>query len=121
MDPITMAIVAALAKLSETVIADGYQALKAVIARKFGASSDLATAVESVEQKPESEGRQATLSEEVAAAKADQDPELRQAAEALLARLKEVPPGQTVVEQTVTGDKNIFSGTGDITVGDPPR
>lgn len=120
MDPITLAIVGALAKLSETVIADAYQALKAAIAQKFGGESDVSKAVESVEQKPESPGRQATLHEEVAAAQADQDPDLRQAAEAILARLKDLPDGQTVISQTVSGNQNVFSGTGDINLNQPP-
>jgi hypothetical protein len=116
MDPITLAIIAGLAKVSEAAIMDGYNALKAVIAHKFGSDSDLAKAVENVEKKPDSAGRRDVLQEEVAAVKANQDPDLLKAAESLLAKIKEVPGGQTTIQQAVTGDKNIFSGSGNVTV-----
>src|SRR5262245_16819512 len=116
MDPITLAIIGALAKLSDNVIMDAYTALKAAIAHKCGVDSDLAKAVENVEKKPDSAGRKETLKEEVAAAKADYDPDLLKAAENLIAELKNLPDGQTIINQTVTGNENIFSGTGNVTV-----
>src|SRR5689334_17499960 len=109
MDMITLAIVGALAKLSETIIADAYQALKAVIVMKWGVDSDLSKAVKEVEKKPNSLGRQETLKEEVAAAKADQDPDLLKAAEVLLSKLKNQPDRELNLNQNVTGDRNIFS------------
>jgi len=125
MDPITLAIVAAVTagvtKVGEQVIVDAYAALKAVLKRKFGDQSEVAKAVEGVEAHPESLGSKGTLQDQVAAVKADQDPEVLQAAEALVAKLKELPGGQSIVNQTVTGNRNIFSGTGDVTVTDSPR
>jgi hypothetical protein len=115
MDPISLAIIGALAKLSEGVIADAYQALKAAIAHKCGLESDVVKAVENLEKKPDSTGRKETLQEEVVAAGVDQDPGLVKAANALLSKLKEVPEGQTIIKQTVRGNQNIFSGTGDVT------
>ncbi|MGB8645498.1 MAG: hypothetical protein WCF84_09690 [Anaerolineae bacterium] len=120
MDPITAAIIAALAKLSESAIADGYNALKTLIVKKFGQGSDVAKAVDAVEHKPESKGRQETLKEEVAAAKADQDPELVSLAQALAQKVASLPGGHTSVNQTVTGNSNIFSGTGNVTVSHKP-
>jgi phage terminase small subunit len=116
MDPITTAIIAALAKLSETAVRDAYQALKTLIAKKFGPNSDLAEAVTRLEQKPDSAGRLQTLGEEITAAKANQDDELRQAAEALLEQLKTLPGGEQRIQQIVTGIQNVVSGTGNVTV-----
>lgn len=118
MDPISLAIVSALANLSERAIQDAYNAVKGIIVRKFGSGSDLSKAVDNVEQKPDSIGRQEMLKEEIIAAKANQDPELLKAAETLIAKIKELPGGQTIITQTVSGDKNIFSGTGNVTVTD---
>ncbi len=86
MDPVTMAIVGALSagvvdsagQVGEHVLADAYTGLKAVLIRKFGTQSEVAKAVEGVETRPESVSRQGTLGEEIAAIKADQDPEVRQ-------------------------------------------
>jgi hypothetical protein len=121
MDPITLAIIGALAKLSENVVADAYQALKAAIANKCGVDSDVAKAVEEIEKKPDSAGRKETLKEEVVNAKIDRDPELIKLANALIERLKELPDGQTVINQTVTGNDNIFSGSGSVTVSNRPK
>lgn len=116
MDPITTAIVAAVAKLAEPAIQSGYDALKSLIGRKFGAASRLAAAVGDLEAQPASAARQAVLQEEVATAGADRDPEILRTVEALLERVKATSDGQEVVQQTVQGDRNIFSGTGDVTV-----
>jgi hypothetical protein len=121
LDPITIAIVGALAKLSENVIADAYQALKAAIADKCGIDSDVAKAVEEIEKKPDSSGRKETLREEIVNTKIDSDPELIKLANALIEKLRELPGGQSVINQTVTGNNNIFSGSGNVTVTDKPN
>ncbi len=129
MDPITMALTAALAagvaqgvtKVAEQAVVDGYNALKSALKKKFGAGSDLVEAVEKLEAKPASPGRQATLHEEVRASQADQDPDLAKAAEALLARIADLPGGLTLISQSVQGHGNIFSGTGDVTVTNLPK
>ena len=110
MDPITAAIVAAVAagaiggltEASKTAITDAYNKLKALLTKKFGGESDVVHAVNAVEAKPDSAGRKATLQEEVAAAKADQDQEVLQAAQALLHLLQAIPEGGQHV-QTATG------------------
>jgi hypothetical protein len=116
MDIITTAIVGALAKLSEDAVKDGYNALKSMLQRKFGSQSDVAKAVDQVEQKPASAGRTAVLGEELQSVSALEDADLIRSAEALLERIAEVKGPQTVVQQTVSGNHNIFSGSGNVSV-----
>lgn len=87
MEPITTAIIAALAKLSETAIADGYQTLKALIQRKFGEQSDIAVSVDKLEQDSQSQAWKAVLDEEAKKAGLAQDADFRTAVDDLLARL----------------------------------
>lgn len=101
MDPITTAIVAALSagaisgltEASKTSIADAYTRLKTLLSKKFGGDSDVLHAVEQVEAKPDSAGRKATLQEEITTAKAEQDPEVLHAAQAILHVLQASPEG----------------------------
>lgn len=120
MDPITTAILAALAKLAEPAIKDAYDGLKAIIIRKFGAHHEVIKAVDSVEKNPDSPGRRETLKEEVVASGAATDAEILAAARSLLEELKQQPGGQETVHQFVTGNRNIFSGSGDIHIGGTP-
>lgn len=120
MDPITLAIVAALGKLGENVIKDAYDALKAAIAHKCGVDGDLTKAVEGLEKKPTSAGRKETLKEEVAAAEADQDREIVRLAQNLLDKLGELegqPKGSTTIKQQA-GDNAIQVGQvgGDVNI-----
>lgn len=92
MDPITTAIIAALAAgaisgLTETGkagITDAYQALKGLLTKKFGAKSQVVQAVDHLEAKPGSTSRQGGLQEEIVAVKAEQDSEVLAAAKHLL-------------------------------------
>lgn len=113
MDPITLAIIGALSKVGGEAVIDAYQALKNLIKANYGQKSELAKAVESLEKKPESPSRKETLHEEVVSAKADKDSKILETANEILAKINS---GQINVSQTVTGDKNIFTGTGDITI-----
>lgn len=90
MDPITASIIAAAGKLSETVVKDAYAGLKALLVRKFGASGELPRAVEAVEARPDSPGRQQTLVEELAVSPAATDTEVLAALARLQAALEEV-------------------------------
>lgn len=111
MDPITAAIVAAisagalggLTEVGKTALTDAYSKLKALLVKKFGKQSDVVQAVDQVEAKPISEARKATLAEEVAASKADQDAELLQVAQALLQALQSSPENAQHL-QTATGN-----------------
>src|SRR6266850_6080633 len=116
MDPISTALLAALGKLTEPIVKDAYDALKNLLVRKFGGTSEVTTAVQQLEQKPDSTGRRETLQEELAGAKAGSDAEILQLAQALLEKIQAQPGGPQLIQQTVTGDRNIFSGSGDVTV-----
>jgi DNA-binding MurR/RpiR family transcriptional regulator len=89
MEPITIAVIAALGKMSEAAIADGYQALKALLKSKFGEQSDIAVAAEKLEQDPQSQARKAVLDEEARKVEASKDDDLREAVDNLLTRLSE--------------------------------
>ncbi len=102
MEPITGAIIAALANLSKDAIKDGYGALKVALQKKFGDKSDLVDAVDKLEKKPDSEGRKSMLQEELEIAKVNEDPEILQLAQDLLDKIKEQPGGQQIIDQTQT-------------------
>jgi hypothetical protein len=109
MDPVTTAILAAIGagvaggvpKVIEQAAVDAYDALKAVLRKKFGDQSDIIKATKDLESKPESAGRQATLHEEVTGVKADQDPEVLAAAQAVLERIKAQPGGEQHIQNAV--------------------
>ncbi len=119
MDPVTLAIVAALAtgvaggatEVGKNVLVDAYEAVKAAIKNKLGIDSEAAKAVDALEKKPDSAGRRETLKEELAAVGADKDPEILRVAEALLEKLKAEPGGAQIVQQ-VTGSYNAVAAQG---------
>ena len=125
MDPITLAIVAAVTagvtKIGESVITDAYTGLKDLLKQKFGAASSLVKAADEIEANPESKGRPVTLNEEVVAAKADQDPEIMKAAEALLEKLKQTPSGATIINQYISGGERHNIAGRDLFVSTPPE
>lgn len=106
MDPITTAIVAALANLGKDAIKDGYVALKNALKEKFGDKSDLVDAVDKLEKKPDSEARKATVQEEVETAKVNDDPDILKLVQDLLDKIKEQPGGQEIINQTQTNTVN---------------
>jgi uncharacterized protein (DUF1501 family) len=117
MEPITTALVAAavagVTKVGEKAIVEAYTGLKDLLRGKFGAQSEVAKAVEAVEAKPDSAGRKATLAEELAAAKAEQDHELVEAARELLERLQAQPGGAQAI-QIAIGSYNAQADRGGI-------
>ena len=114
MDIFTSAIAAALGNLGSAAVLGAYQAVKALVQRKFGADHKVAKAIEELEQEPNSPGRKMLLQEAATKAGADKDEEIIKAAQALLDAVKEQPGGG--VKISVTGDGNIFSGSGNVTV-----
>jgi phage terminase small subunit len=107
MDPITFtAIVAALSagvatgagKVVENALVDAYQGLKSTLKRKFGDDSEVVKAVDTVEEDPKSDWRQGMLKEMLERAGADQDPEVRKAAEELREQVKRQPGGEQHVQ-----------------------
>jgi phage terminase small subunit len=119
MDPITLAIVTAIAagaasglsKVTEQAVVDGYNALKELIKRKFGADSRLVRAVQDVEDEPDSQGAPVVLQEQVAKAQVVKDDEILQAAQSLLDAVKAQPGGAQTV-QNVIGNFNAVAGSG---------
>src|ERR1043166_5823886 len=93
MDPITAALIAAVAKLAEPAVKDAYQGLKSLISKKVGAKHEVVRAVDNLEQKPDSVGRQQTLQEEIKGAGIENDPELLAAARSLIEKIKAQPGG----------------------------
>lgn len=129
MDPITAAIAVAAAagvaagvtEAGKKLIGDAYEALKALLKKKFGAESEVVKSAEAVMAKPDSVGRKETLKEEVKSAKADQDAELVAAARALIEQVKASPHGEQIITTTI-GDYNFtVIGTGNtINYNAPP-
>ena len=120
MDPIMLAITSALGNLGVSAINDAYQALKVALQKKYGVESDLVEAVNKLEKKPDSDGRLGMLQEEIKATEASKDDEILKFAQSLLEVVKSQPGGdgkiQQIINQSVKGDRNIFSGSGDVTV-----
>ncbi|MCP4992027.1 MAG: hypothetical protein GY928_40040 [Colwellia sp.] len=99
MDPITTAIVAALAtgvttgvaKVGESVIPDAYNAIKKTIQNKFGTDNKLVKAVNELEAEPDFEANKTALAGRVAQFKADKDSDILQAAKVLLEAINNNP------------------------------
>ena len=98
MDPITTAILAALASTGSEDIQREYDSLKATLAQKFGPEGELLQAVDRLEENPHSRARQAALQESVERAGAAQDHDVRQAAAALVEQLNELPDTDIEIE-----------------------
>jgi hypothetical protein len=109
MDPLTAAIVAAVAagaaKVATEVVPDLYRGLKALIKSKFGEQNAVSKAVDEVEADPESAGQKIVLEEKVKKAGADKDADIVAAAKKLLEQLEAQPGGARIV-QTATGNYN---------------
>jgi len=129
MDPITTAILAAVSagaiagvtKAGEQIIVDAYGKLKELLGKKFGIKSKVVKAVKDLEANPKSEARKAVMKEELSAAKADQDKDLLQAAQALLKSVKALPGGTQII-QTAMGDQNIqIAGDGNTVNVNTPK
>ena len=116
MEPVSTAIIAALGMLTQTAVKDAYDGLKSLLVRKFGEESELVATAEGLEKNPDSAGRRETLKEEIATTRANADEDILTAARELLEAIKSQPGGEQTINQTVTGDHNVFSGTGNITI-----
>jgi hypothetical protein len=118
LDPVTASVVAALtAKGAEEIIKKGYRKFKSILKSRFGEGHPTVDAVQKLEEKPNSKGRQLTLSEEMVAAGADQDPEVLAAAnelKAMTAQHTTVGVGSGAV---AVGDNNVVLGEGSVYVG----
>lgn len=107
MEPITVtAIIAALAigvasgatDVGKKAVVDSYEALKAILKKKFGVQSEVVKSVEGVESNFDSPARKSVLQEEVEKAKVDQDPDIRYLAQVLLDQIKAQPGGSQIIK-----------------------
>jgi hypothetical protein len=110
MDPITTAIVAALAagavsgatEVGKQALVDAYGELKSRIEKKFGKESKIVKAVQELEDEPDFEPNRKALAGRVEQSKASQDGEILAAARALLEQIEARPGGEQHV-MTATG------------------
>ena len=120
MSVILTAIVSALAKLAEPAVKDAYDEFKSVLRRKASAhEARIAEKVKEVEDKPQAEGRKAVLQEALKDAGLDRDAEVLELAKKILALAGSGEDGVSVT-QTITGNENVFSATGDVFHGTGP-
>lgn len=102
MDPITAALMAALAagatQVGKSAVVDSYNGVKALIKKKFE-KTDLPAAIENLEKKPDSKSRQGMVQEEVESANADKDPEIMSTVQALVDAVMNTPDGQKVISK----------------------
>lgn len=109
---ILTALVAGAASVASASVKEAYRDLKLLLIDRFRFESDIEDAIESVEQKPESEARRSVLAEEIESSGALHDHEVNLRAAELL--------GQAIREgQIQTGrDGTCFlrTGTGTITI-----
>lgn len=120
MDPVTTAIIAALvggvaagtAEVGKQAIVDAYLGLRSLIAARFGTDSDVCLAIEDLERKPDSEGRQVTLKEEIRAASVETDAAVVAAAQQLLQLLHAEGDERTQRVVRSSGARQVMRGKG---------
>lgn len=102
MEPITVIVTAlvagaaaALKSTTEQAVKDTYAGFKHLVLDRYGDQGDVGGAVAQLEKKPDSEGRKATLQEELSGTAAGQDQELVDRAVALLKEAEGQSPGIT--------------------------
>jgi hypothetical protein len=124
LDPVSAALIAAaiagatsgVTDASKAAVTDAYHALTEAIRHRFGTDHAVVKAVEAVESKPTSAGRQGTLVEEVVDAGVDQDADLLALASQLRSLLAEHTKDNASVQQIITGNYNATSVHGDASV-----
>ena len=133
MDPVSTAIITGAATglagsvtelVGKQALVDAYEGLKSLLKQKLGADSDVIVAVERLEKNPEATSRKAGVEEDVKAAKADEDPEILAAAEALLEKLQAESGGVEQVKQIATGSyiaQASHGGQASVTVNQPKK
>jgi hypothetical protein len=130
MDPISLAIISAIAAgattaLAEKAVSDGYNKLKDLIKRKFGADSKLVKTIADAEDEPEAiDSHKPLLEKRVTDAKAHEDADLIKAAEELLNQLKQQPGGQATIQQIATGSyiaQASHGSSASVNIGQPPQ
>ena len=96
------AVAASAGKVASKAVEDAYGALKGLLVRKLGEKAEAVEALAKLEAKPDSDGRKATVAEELAGAKVADDPDLLDAARRLQAALDQLPAeGRAHVQHAV--------------------
>ncbi len=117
MDPITMALVAALStglvsgitRIGESLVGDTYNAIKTALSKKFGSNGKVLEAVKELETNPKSTGAQEALSKSLAEKGANRDPELTNLAQKLIQSVNQI--NQQAGNQAIQiGQGNTVSG-----------
>ena len=111
MDPVTLAIVAALSagaasgatEVAKQANADGYEALKFQLKKKFGSNGAPADAIDKLQATLDSPARREMLAKELNAVNAAADPELLGAAQSLLELVRALPQGEQYIQQVAQG------------------
>jgi hypothetical protein len=122
-DPLTTAILSALSAAAANVagssVKDAYEALKALIVRKFGADSALKKSVDDLEKVPDSKGRAVTVSEEVAKARAADDLDIKTALDTLVSEIaaSRFAASSTRIVSNISGGSVGVVGAQSVTVG----
>lgn len=126
MDPITTALVVALAtgvaggagQVGKEIIVDAYAALKDALKDKCGVDSKVMQALDALEEEPDFEPNQTALAGRMEQAEVTTDSTLLNLAETLLSNIKEQPGGETHIQNAV-GNYNAQAdrgGTASVTV-----
>ena len=99
-DPITSAILAAVsAGITQPVISEAYNTLKALIVSKYGKKNDISDAIEKYENRTDSEARKRAIEEDVQYLKAFEDSDLIKIANKLIEKVKESPGGDKILSK----------------------
>jgi hypothetical protein len=111
LDPVTASVVAALtAKGAEEIIKKGYHKFKSILKSKFGENHPTVDAIQKLEEKPSSKGRQLMLSEEMVEAGADQDPDVLAACDELKSVVAQHVSVSVGSGAAAVGDNNVVLG-----------
>ena len=133
MDPVTQAIVSAVAAgitgrvtdVAKQAVVDAYNALKGALKKRFGDDSKIVAAVNELEKEPDFEPNADAVAGRVAQVKADEDEEILAAAQALLDKLKAQPGGEGYIKQVVKDSIGVAQATGGgtatVTMGEVPE
>lgn len=145
MDPVTTAILAAITAgvvsgagdvgkqamsdaygATKQAIIDSYNSLKALLKRKFGEQSEVVKSVESLEAEPQLDFKKEAVKHYLTKVKANEDAELKKAAESLLTLLKKLPQSEQIVQTLLTAigsniSQAVGGSTATVTVNKPEK
>ena len=118
MDPIITALIAgataSVKGIASQVITDMYKAIKNKISEKFGKQNEALSALEKLENKPESDARKNVLAEELSDLDISKDNELIELSQQLIKAIESETNGVQHIKniQNVTGNDNVVVGSG---------